>query len=188
MPDNSALPLFEQSTARNLKVVPGNQADAIAHTTGSGILPRLLGTADKVFVDDPSRMTTPILAHEVMHKIQQKAGNFEPGQDAYNYGGIKGLQGLSSIDKLNAEQQANLPQDYMSQMNAWAKGKITPQVLKQADELNSAFARPIQQEANMALPGMNVTPAPPGPPPAALTGMIKPLPEMGGKTLYRSNQ
>lgn len=180
------LPLFEQDAARNLKVVRGNSQDSIAHTTGSGILPRILGSSDKVFVDDPSRMTEPILAHEVMHKIQQHAGNFQPGVDSYNYGGIQGLKSLGSISKLNDEQQANLPQDYMSQMNAWAKQAVTPKILQQADALNSAFARPIQQEANMAMPGMNVTPAPPGPPPATLTGMIKPLPEIGGTTLYRS--
>lgn len=181
------LPLFEQPTAQALKVVRGNSADSIAHTTGSGVIPRILGTADKVYVDDPSRMSEPILAHEVMHKIQQRAGNFnDTGDSSYNYGGVKGLQGLSSISKLNPEQQANLPQDYMTQMNSWAKQAITPKMLQQADTLNSAFARPIQQEANMAMPGMNVTPAPPGPPPATLTGMIKPLPEMGGTTLYRS--
>lgn len=184
MPTNNALPLFEQPAASNLKVVRGNSTDSIAHVTGSGIFPRLLGTADKVFVDDPSRMTDATLAHEVMHKIQQRAGNFEPGQDNYDYGGLKGAAGLSSISKLNPEQQANIPQDYMSQMNAWSKGKITPQILQQSDQLNAAYARPIHQLANMAAEQIDTTPQAPGPPPAALTGMIKPLPEIGGKSLY----
>lgn len=181
-----ALPLFEQQAAKGLKVVPGSYSDSIAHTTGSGVIPKLMGTADKVFVDDPSRMSEPILAHEVMHKIQQKAGNFQPGVDGYNYGGLQGLKALPSISKLNTEQQANIPQDYQSQMNAWTNHQVTPQVLKQADELNSAFARPVRQLAAMAQPGntIDTTPAAPGPPPAALTGMIKPLPEIGGKSLY----
>lgn len=179
------LPLFEQPTASTLKVVRGHQGDAIAHTTGRGVLPMLLDTADKVFVDDPARMTEPILAHEVMHKIQQKAGNFtDTGNSSYDYGGIKGLQGLGSIASLNPEQQANIPQDYMSQMNAWTKGQITPKVLQQADQLNQAYARPVRQLAGMAADQIDTTPAAPGPPPAALTGIIKPLPEIGGKSLY----
>jgi hypothetical protein len=178
------LPLFEQNAAKDLKVVRGHMADSIAHTTGNGVLPSILGTGDKVFVDDPTRMSEPIMAHEVMHKIQQKAGNFEPGQDNYNYGGVKGLRGIKSISTLNPEQQANIPQDYMSQMNAWTKGQITPRVLQQADQLNQAYARPVRQLAGMAADQIDTTPTAPGPPPAALTGMIKPLPEIGGKSLY----
>lgn len=180
------LPLFEQPMAQHLKLARGNE-DAIAHTTGSDVLPRIMGTADKVFVDDPSKMSEPILAHEVMHKIQQKAGNFrDTGDSSYDYGGLEGLKHLPSISKLNPEQQANIPQDYMTQMNAWAKGRVTPQILQQSDQLNQAFARPVQQLAAMARPGdtIDTTPAAPGSPPAALTGMIKPLPEIGGKSLY----
>lgn len=178
------LPLFEQNAAKDLKVVRGYMADSIAHTTGNGALPSILGTGDKVYVDDPARMSEPILAHEVMHKIQQKAGNFQPDVKGYDYGGIKGLGALSSVSKLNVEQQAQLPQDYMSQMNAWTKGQITPRVLAQADQLNQAYARPMHQLAGMAADQIDTTPAAPGPPPAALTGIIKPLPEIGGKSLY----
>lgn len=181
------LPLFEQPTASTLKVLRGRGGDSIAHTTGSGVIPQIMGDANKIYVDDPRRMTEPILAHEVMHKIQQKAGNFtDTGDSSYNYGGLQGLKALGSISKLNDEQQANIPQDYQTQMNVWAKQQITPRILKQADELNAAYARPIHQLANMADDQINTTPAAPGPPPAALTGMIKPLPEMGGPTLYRS--
>ena len=181
------LPLFEQEAAKGLKVVRGNASDSIAHTTGTGVLPTIMGTDNKIFVDDPSRMSEPILAHEVMHKIQQKAGNFkDTGDSNYNYGGMAGLKATPSISTLNPEQQANIPQDYMSQMNAWSKGKVTPQILRQADQLNSAYARPMSQLANMASDSINTTPAAPGPPPAALTGMIKPLPEIGGNSLYRS--
>lgn len=181
-----ALPLFEQQEASKLKLARGSEGDSIAHTTDSGVIPRILGTADKVYVDDPSRMTQPILAHEVMHKIQQTAGNFkDTGDSSYDYGGLKGLAGLSSISKLNPEQQANIPQDYMSQMNAWTKQQVTPKMLSQADQLNAAYGRPIHQLANMADDQINTTPQAPGPPPARLTGMIKPLPEMGGKSLYK---
>jgi len=181
------LPLFEQPIARNLKLARGAEGDSIAHTTGSGVIPHILGTADKVYVDDPTRMTEPILAHEVMHKIQQQAGNFkDTGDSSYDYGGLEGLKKMGSISSLNPEQQANIPQDYQAQMAAWSKGRVTPQILQQADQMNAAFARPIQQEAAMARSGdtIDTTPAAPGPPPAALTGMIKPLPEMGGKSLY----
>lgn len=181
------LPLFEQPTAATLEKVRGYAPGAIAHTTSSSGIARVLGDANKIFVDDPARFTEPIEAHEVMHKIQQKAGNFgDTGESNYDYGGIKGLKALGSISALNPEQQANIPQDYMSQMNAWTKGQITPKVLAQADQLNQAYARPVRQLAAMADDKINTTPAAPGPPPAALTGMIKPLPEMGGPTLYRS--
>jgi hypothetical protein len=167
------VPLFEQPMARGLQMQRGNE-DAIAHTEQRG---------NSVFVDDPGRMSQPILNHEVMHKIQAKAGNFEPGQGNYDYGGIQGLQKIPSIAKLNTEQQANIPQDYTAQMAHWAKGPITPMILSQADQLNSVYARPMQQLANMAADSINTTPQPPGPPPAALTGMIKPLPQIGGPTL-----
>jgi hypothetical protein len=51
----------------------------------------------------------------------------------------------------------------------------------------AAYARPIQQLANMANTSkdtINVTPQAPGASPAALTGMIRPLPQIGGPTLF----
>lgn len=178
------LPLFEQPIAKTLQVVPGNRSDSVAHTTGWG---------NKVYVDTPSEMTEPILAHEVMHKIQQQSGAMPRfgtgGNPDYDYGSVAGLQKLKSIGQLGLEQQADLPRNYQEQMQEWSKGRITPQILQHADQMNAAFARPIRQEAAMANPSttrIDTTPAAPGPPPAALTGMIKPLPEIGGKTLYRS--
>lgn len=176
-----ALPLFEQPMANTLKVVPGTRTDSVAHTTGFG---------NKVYVDDPKLMTEPIMAHEVMHKIQQQSGAMSKfggsGNPDYDYGSVAGLQKLGGIGKLGLEQQADIPRNYQEQMQEWSKQHLTPQILQQADQMNSAFARPIQQEAAMARPGntIDTTPAAPGPPPAALTGMIKPLPEIGGPTLY----
>lgn len=169
------VPAFEQPMARTLNMAPGNE-DAIAHVGQGG---------NTVYVDDASRMSQPILAHEVMHKLQAKAGNFSPGEENYDYGGMAGLKKIGgNISKLNPEQQANIPQDYTAQMAHWAKGPITPQVLGQADQMNAAYARPIGQLANMADDTINTAPQAPGPPPAALTGMIKPLPQIGGQTLY----
>lgn len=176
--DPNALPAFEQPMARTLTTARGNQVDTVAHTTGFG---------NKVYVDDPASFTAPVAAHEVFHKIQQHSGamsHLGGGGGDYNYGGIRGLQKLPSVSKLGLEQQASIPQDYMNQMAAWDKQPITPTVLNQADQLNSAYARPMRQLAGMAADTINTTPAAPGPPPAALTGMIKPLPEIGGKTLY----
>lgn len=183
MPDNNALPLFEQPISRNVKVVPGNRADSIAHTNG---------LTDRVYVDDPKLMTEPIMAHELMHQIQRQSGAMPRfgtgGSPEYDYGSVAGLKNLRSISQLGLEQQADLPRNYQEQMQEWSKGRVTPQILQNADQMNDAFARPIRQEASMARPGntIDTTPAAPGPPPAALTGMIKPLPEIGGQTLYRS--
>lgn len=189
MPSQNDIPLYLQKIASNTPVTQGNRTDSIAHVTGSGIIPRLMGTAGKIFVDDPANMNAPVMAHELTHLAQQKAGSFQPGLENYNFGGTAGLNRIGgNISKLNAEQQAEIPADYMSLMGSAAKMKnITPDVLQQADAANSAFARPIQQLANMANPStttINTTPEPPGPPPAALTGMIKPLSQVGGKTLY----
>lgn len=193
------LPLFEQPIASTLKVAPGSQDilhrvqgalgldqnNSIAHTRGWG---------NKVYVDNPSEMTGPIMAHEVFHKIQQASGAMTPAGTSgsnpdYDYGGALGLERLKSVGQLGLEQQANIPKDYQEDMQRWAKSQVTPQLLQEADDTNKIFARPMRQLANMANPStttIDTTPAPPGPPPAALTGMIKPLPEVGGPTLYRS--
>jgi len=177
------VPAFQQNAARGLQLVRGHDPDAIAHTPRWG---------NKIFVDNPALMTQPILDHEVEHSIQRSAGEFRPTNDVagaaeYDYGGIQGLEALrarhGTIANLNPEKQANITQDYQTQMNAWSKGPITPKVLAQSDRMNAAYGPFLRQQAAQAAPGMPVTPSPPGAPPATLTGMIKPLPEMGGKTL-----
>lgn len=174
------LPAFERPTAQGLTLAKGNDPTAIAHTHGWG---------NKVFLDDPSAATQPIVAHEVMHKIQQKSGAItplSPGSSQYDYGGLQGLKKIGgNVSQLNTEQQADVPRNYMEQMQHWQKGPITDKVLGQADQLNAAYARPIHQLANMADDQINVTPQPPGAPPAAMTGMIKQLPEMGGPSMYK---
>jgi hypothetical protein len=181
-------PNFEKGVAKQAIFVRGNNPDAVAHTVSGG-------DDMRIAVDNPNWFSRPVMAHELTHLIQNKAGsqNYvnpdQGGRSVYDYGGINGLKVLGSISKLNDEQQANIPSDYLNQMQAWTKQAVTPKILQQADQLNSVYARPIHQLANMANPSndtIDTTPQAPGPPPATLTGMIKPLPEMGGNTLYRS--
>jgi hypothetical protein len=174
------VPLFEQQVAANLSLVAGHKAGDIAHVESSPFL-----GFNKVYVDKPSAMTQPVLNHEVMHQIQRKAGNLKSvGDDPdYNYGDPAEIK---SIGNLDSEKQAQIVQDYTGRLAAMRAAPITPSTLTEADQLNSAYARPIAQLANMARQGntIDTTPAAPGPPPAALTGMIKPLPQIGGSTLF----
>jgi hypothetical protein len=180
------VPAFERSIARTTSVKQGRETDSIAHTV-SGV--------PTIYVDNPKLFTSAVAAHELMHRVQDKAGSVKATGNSpaeYDYGGIKGLESLNQLHKtissLTQEQQANIPQDYMTQMAGWRKkaaaGTLTKQDLANADRMNAAFARPIQQEAAMAADKINTTPAPPGAPPATLTGAITPLPEMGGPTIY----
>jgi len=196
------MPLFLQPLAYKNYLAPG----ANGGNGGSGVIAHVTPFNSKqdtntVFVDDTNKFTPGVLAHELTHQAQRQAGgivaqpkfhgalsNQEYGSN-FEYGGLEGLKALPSISKLNAEQQANIPQDYMAEMQDWTTRQVTPAMLRGADALNDAYARPMRQLANMANPSttsIDTTPAAPGPPPAALTGMIKPLPEIGGKTLYRS--
>lgn len=118
-----------------------------------------------------------------------------------------------SLSDLSNEQQAKVLQDYTEEMGKFGLAKDpdsvkfrnsknqaerevqlamdignakrhTPEV---ADRLNKAYGPFIRQMAEMARKPnentINTTPAPPGPPPAALTGAVKPLPEIGGRTI-----
>lgn len=172
------VPAFEQSIAAHLALARGSNPNDIAHT---GTTP---WNANKIYVDDPSAMSQPVLNHEVMHKVQQQAGNVKSvGEDPnYNYGDPAEIKSVSSLD---SEKQAQIVQDYTDQMQHMASHPVTQQTLVQADQLNTSYARSIRQLAGMAETGsgINTNPAPPGPPPAVLTGMIKPLPEIGGRTI-----
>jgi hypothetical protein len=197
-PDTSlaAMPDFEQPVASTLSLLPSNDPEAVAH---------VFADDDKhIYVDRPQLLSNPVLAHEVVHQIQNRAGadnTVEPTASSYDYGGAAGLAKTPSISTLNDEQQANIPRDYMFNMDMYKQQLANPQAgkikgglripsvtdtLKEADRMNSSYARPLHQLANMANQSsdtIDTTPQPPGPPPAVLTGMIKPLPEIGGKTI-----
>jgi hypothetical protein len=126
--------------------------------------------------------------------------------------GLEGmLRNGKTLTDLNNEQQAAVLQDYTNAMSKFglaqdpdsvkarnSKNPVDRQVQaaldaanakrnppEKADRLNRAYGPFIRQMAEMARAGdtINTTPATPGPPPAALTGAIKPLPEIGGKTI-----
>jgi hypothetical protein len=199
----SDLPEFEQPIAKQQTLRPGNRPGSIAH-----VMPFDSKTdTNTIFADTPSLLTPKAVAHELVHQIQRQAGGEakevdsgglinqkDPAQwkalydKTYGYGGTEGLAKVPSIGTLNAEQQANIPLNYMTAMDDMLSKPVTDQTLQSADALNSAYARPMHQLASMARPGntIDTEPQPPGPPPSVLTGMIKPLPDVGGQTLYKT--
>lgn len=196
IPKAFEIPEFEKPIAAKQTLVPGNQKGSIAHVAA----PSSTEDTNKIFVDNQARFGAPEEAHELVHQIQRQAGGQQKYPDSrplldqsnpqwksiydktYGYGGTEGLAKTPSISTLNAEQQANIPMNYMNAMDAMRSKPVTAQTLQSADTLNSAYARPVQQLVNMARPGntIDTEPQPPGPPPSVLTGMIKPLEAIGG--------
>jgi hypothetical protein len=124
----------------------------------------------------------------------------------YDYGGLEGLENLQkkgkSLAYLNREQQAQVLRDYTDKMeelrkpniisgykpalNQQMQKSIDDQRTAEYDRYQKAYAPFIHQMAEMAsshTDSIDTNPAPPGPPPAKLTGALKPLPEIGGKTV-----
>jgi hypothetical protein len=178
----------------------GQEPQDIAHLLVSPNQKQDPESSADIYIDRPNHFTQPVLDHELMHVVQANAGSEQrfaesdvPGAAVnyadYGYGGAARLKGLRSVHDLNVEQQGDVVRDYadeLQNLRRYAKqGRLGPKELQQADEINDAYARPMRQFAAMARtqPGIDVTPAPPGPPPAALTGSIKPLPEWGGPSI-----
>jgi hypothetical protein len=187
--DPEDVPEFERPAAANVQLNPGNEPSSIAHVDPNNPNPNLS-------VDTPNRYSASVQAHELTHNIQNAAGSSNPVNtqqapktqadiDAvYGYGGTDGLEKVmqsGGISKLNDEQQASIPQTYMKE---YVKAEKAGDA-KAIDRLNQVYGPAIQQLKNMANPSkttINTTPAAPGPPPAALTGLAKPVPGMASRS------
>ena len=171
------VPEFERVIAGKQRLVPGNLNGAAAHVQDD----------THIAIDNPAQVNGGVLAHELIHQIQGKDGNMVNTQAAMSsksaWDSIYGLSDLAqhhNINSLSNEQQAEIPRQYMEQYATAAKAGDAAK----ADALNKLYARPVQQLRSMATSGMPTTPEPPGAPPAALTGMMVPLPGMDSASTH----
>jgi hypothetical protein len=178
----SDVPEFERDAASGVKLSAGNLPSTVAHVDPNNKNPNLA-------VDTPSRFTSSVEAHELMHDVQNAAGASNPvdSQSApksqsdidkiYGYGGTDGLDKVmkaGGVSKLNDEQQASIPQTYMKEyVNAEKAGDA-----KALDRLNQVYEPAIRQLRNMAntsKDSINTTPDAPAGAPAALLGIASPV-------------
>lgn len=177
----TSIPEFEQPIAHQQVLQKGNDMSDIASvdTTKPGV----------ITVDRPNYFTPQVAAHELVHAIQNQTGggtqvNINASSNrtaAYDYGGTEGLaahfKSGKTVADLNMEQQASIPQNYMDEYRKAVKAGDA----KAVDKLNAVYQPAIQQLRNMANPSrtqISTTPAAPGPPPSALTGLATALPGM----------
>lgn len=197
------VPNFLKPTAANMKIVvqPPNGVDVAKVSPAN---------PNVVVVNQPNQFTQGDLNHETEHgydlsrnpaevarlaqvqQQQQQAGMYTPvaGQlpAAYDYGGADGLlaaqQQRKTIDSFGPEQRAQMVKNYTDQAQQAIASKDMPTL----DKLNKAYGPYITQLVN--LPGKNdsmttmsqqdLTPPAPGLPPSAETGIMEPLPAIGG--------
>ena len=197
------VPDFLKPTAANAKVEvqPPNGIDV------ARVSPAAPNT---VVVNQPSQFTQGDLDHEMTHsydlsrnpaviaqeakvQAQQKAAGMYtpiPGRlpKAYDYGGANGLiaaqQNGKTIANFGPEQRAQMVKDYAEETQAAMRSGNTAAL----DKLNQAYGPFLRQEASM--PGKNdsmmtmtqrdLTPPAPSLPPSSETGIMEPLPEIGG--------
>jgi hypothetical protein len=185
------------------KMVSGSDGDAsVAHVNP--------GDMKRIYVDDPVLMDKPTMAHETVHIYQsslkepmkgdptEQAG----GHDAnYEYGGWKGLLDAQakrkSIRDFTDEQQAAMVGDYVRLQGAiqdpsyMSKSpEFRKQMLEEWDEANRALGPYLRQLMTQPKEGepsggtIDTHPAPPGPPPASVSGIAIPLEGIGGKAAF----
>ena len=188
------VPDFLKPTAATSKVViqPPNGLD-VARVTSTD--------PTTVQVNQRDQFGQPQLNHEETHVfefsrnpavVQQMEGDLASGKlpKTYTYGGADGLLQAQmqhkTIADFGPEQHAEMVRNYASESTeAIIKGDTA-----KLDKLNRAYKPFLNQLAN--LPGKNdsmttmtqkdLTPADPGLPPSAVTGIMEPLKVMGGKT------
>ena len=182
-----------------LKPVAANMTVQIQPPNGIDVARVTAANPNTVQVNQPDQFGQPQLNHEVTHGyqfsrnpvvVQQMEGDLASGKlpKTYTYGGADGLlaaqQQHKTIANFGPEQQAEMVSNYTQEANqAIAIGDM-----KTLDKLNKAYGPYIQQLVN--LPGKNdsmtqmsqqdLTPAAPGLPPSAITGIMEPLPAIGG--------
>jgi hypothetical protein len=172
----SSLPEYQRPLAATQHLTYTGDAGSAGHVVDD----------NTIGVDNRQQFVPSVAAHELQHQIQNRAGGQTPvnmqaamaSKAAWNaIYGLTGLNKATNISSLNDEQQAEIPRTYMEQYAQAVKAKDP----KAVDRLNAQYARPVAQVQAQAANGINTTPAPPGAPPAALTGIAVPLPGMMSK-------
>lgn len=187
--DPTDVPEFERDIASNTQLKSGSQANTIAQVDPDN-------SNSNITVDKPEDYTAGVQAHELVHNIQRATGDVNPvntsqaatsqaAHDAvYDYGGTEGLDKVmksGGISKLNDEQQAKIPENYMTEYNAAVKKGDT----KAVDRLNQVYQPAIKQLRDMANPSkdkINTTPDAPAGAPAELLGLAKPVKGMASNS------
>ncbi len=184
------VPNFLKPTAANMRVEVG-QPNGVDIARVSSTMPNV------VQVHQADQFGQPQLNHEVTHGfdlsrnpavVNQMQNDLASGKlpKAYDYGGIDGLLAAQDAGKTIAnfgpEQRAQMVKDYALEIKAAMKSGD----LARFDKANRAYGPLIAQEA--AMPGkndpmnsINTTPAAPGLPPSAETGIMEENPLMGNQ-------
>jgi hypothetical protein len=186
------VPNFLRPTAAQMtvQIQPPNGID-VARVTSTN--------PNVIQVNQPDQFGQPQLNHEVEHGyefsrnpafVQQMEGDLASGKSprGYDYGGADGLLAAQAQHKTIAdfgpEQRAQFPSDYTRLANqAIAAGDM-----KTLDKLNKAYGPLITQLVNLpskndsmtTMSQQDLTPAAPGLPPSAITGIMEPLAAIGG--------
>jgi hypothetical protein len=172
------------------------------------------GDTNRIYIDRPGLFDRGVQAHEATHIYQgalrePMKGDAEEergGEANYNYGGWKGLieaqKQHKTIRDFTDEQQAEMVGDYVRLQDSlsdpiYMKGDASFKrvLLDEWDEANKAMGPYLRQlmsqpkqdepESSMLHPGtIDTKPAPPGPPPASVSGAAIPLAGIGGKAAY----
>jgi hypothetical protein len=205
----SDVPDFEKPVASTLTLAPGNEPDAFAHVSNSD--PNHVFVDDPSRTDQP--VIDHEVYHQLQNRAAaDNYVSADKDGNVYNYGSIDGLDKMMKAGKttgdLNDEQQAQVLQDYTAKMQ-YFRNSVTPQseidkmkaaknplagyydqrnksILKQADKMNQVYGPAIHQlslMANQSKDTIDTSVKAPGPPPAELTGAIKPVSEVGGKSV-----
>jgi hypothetical protein len=187
------LPAFLRDSAEDTKIVA-------APRDHRNIADVEVNAPSTIQVREPQLFTNPVYTHESTH-VYQLSRNTGVQQDVgqrynagklpvgYDYGGADGLlkaqQERKTIADFGPEQQARMVEDYQR----LTKEAIAAKDTKQLDKITQAYHPFILQLSR--LPGKadsmtkmtkaDMTPAAPGPPPSAISGVMYPDKLLGGE-------
>ena len=187
------LPAFLRDSAEDTKIVA-------APRDHRNIADVEVNAPSTIQVREPQLFTNPVYTHESTHVyqfsrnpgVQQDVGQrYNAGKlpVGYDYGGADGLlkaqQERKTIADFGPEQQARMVEDYQR----LTKEAIAAKDTKQLDKVTQAYHPFILQLSR--LPGKadsmtkmtkaDLTPAAPGPPPSAISGVMYPDKLLGGE-------
>ncbi len=193
--DPNDVPEFERPIAASANLAPDEEdGTSVAYSVGN--------KPKQIDIVEPNKYTSGVQAHELVHLAQYPAGDentVDPSglsaikdpakrhaaiDNMYGYGGTEGLDKImksGGISKLNDEQQASIPQNYMKEYAKAVKSGDT----KTIDRLNEVYQPAIKQLRNMANPStdtIDTTPDAPAGAPASLLGLAKPVKGMASNS------
>jgi hypothetical protein len=190
------MPSFLRPTAATSKIVAAPLDDiAVAEVDSDN--------PKKILVRDPKNFTLPVETHEETHVFQfsrnpaivnQWKDNLRKGNltESYDYGGMDGLLQAQrehrSITSFGLEQQADIVKDFQQLTDK----AIANKDFALLDKVNAAYGPYVRQLAN--LPAKNesmttmtrrdLTPPPPGLPPATETGILAENKLLGSREMF----